>query len=416
MTHASRELSTAERVVITGIGSVSPVGLTAATSFEALVAGRSGIDHLEFELPAGMRVRVGGKVRLPSGTTEGEPTSRLARLTRLAVRDALQDAALTRAGYEPERVATVVGVSMGSADLLPGWVTETPLAPELLPRRDLLHQLLGDQALDLVASEANARGPALCVSSACASSTHAIGEALDLIRSGVVDAAVTGGVEAALSPWGLAIFERIGALSTVDIEPSRASRPFDRARDGFVMSEGATIMTLERYSTALARGARIYAELAGFGCSADAFQITRPREDAQGMADAMRAALSDAGVDPSEVGHVNAHGTGTPYNDLAETKAIKDVFGGQAQRLLVNSVKSMVGHMLGAAGAFECMTTALTLRSGIVPPTINLDEPDEACDLDYVPHVARRVDLKWAISNSFGFGGQNGVLVLRRSN
>jgi 3-oxoacyl-[acyl-carrier-protein] synthase II len=251
------------------------------------------------------------------------------------------------------------------------------------------------------------------VSSACASSGHAIGQALQALRLGLVDAVVTGGAEASLIPLGLAAFAQMGVLSRRNEDPARASRPFDRGRDGFVLGEGAGVLVLERLGAARLRGAHLHAELAGYGASADAYHPVEPDPEGHGAALAMAAALDDAQENAEDVAYVNAHGTSTPYNDRVETRAIKQVFGAHAGKLWVSSTKSMLGHMMGAAGAVEAVITALVVESGHVPPTVNLDAPDAECDLDYVPHTAREGRIRAAISNSFAFGGQNACLLLR---
>lgn len=407
-----------KRIVITGIGAVTPLGNDAQSSFRAAVAGQSGIGPITFVQHPDARVRIGAAVKdFDAAAVMGKKeVHRHARFTHLALgaaKEALADSGLRDAGYEPERVGCILGVGMGGIDVI---AQEVGAYDRAGPRKLSpfgIPAAIPNMAPGMVAIEANAQGPCFCIASACASSAHAIGEALESLRRGSTDAMITGGTESGLNPHGLAAFERLGALSKRNDDPVRASRPFERKRDGFVMSEGAGILVLETLERAQRRNAKIYAELAGYGASSDAFHVTRPAEDGAGMAHAMRRALRSAEISPDEVEYINAHGTATPSNDLAETLAIKTVFGERARALWVSSTKSMVGHMLGGAAAFETIVTALAIARSVVPPTTNLDEPDPQCDLDYVPHVARERRLRVALNNSFGFGGQNAALLLR---
>jgi 3-oxoacyl-[acyl-carrier-protein] synthase II len=401
-----------QRIVVTGMGAVTSLGLTPRSMFRALVESRTGITR--YAWPE-LSVHAAGPVT--HFEAEVDPDVRgaanLGRYSQFAwhaTRDALRDSGLRSAGYAPERIATVIGVGMG------GWQEfEYQVAEEAKPTLgtdlELLRRLSPQIVTDVVAREAGATGPNRCIVSACASSAHAIGESFALLKSGRVDAVIAGGAEAALTPVGLASFERICALSRRECAPEEASRPFDRDRDGFVMGEGAGILILETEASAKRRGAPIYAELLGYGASADAFHVTRPPDDGNGMARAIALALRSAAVNCDEVDYVNAHGTSTPLNDAAETQALKRVFGDHARKLWISSNKSMLGHLLGAAAAVETVATIQTLNERVVPPTLNLEHPDPACDLDYVPQSARDRGVRIAIKNSFGFGGQNATRV-----
>lgn len=407
-----------DKIVITGMGAVSPLGATARATFEGLTQGRSGIRELDWTLPAGAECKVGALIddtelaELPAFAA-GQMVGRYSRLALIAAREAIVDAGLASAGYESSRIATILGAGIGNGDAV------VSAAERIAQGRDSeIEQGLGDFmaphiATELVALASGGTGPSCCVQSACASSAHAIGYGFELVRTGVVDVAVVGGSEAPVTPFGMSLFERIGAMTKFVGPAQQASRPFDRNRTGFVMGEGAGVLVLETLSSAKRRGARIYAELAGYGATADAFHVTRPQADGRGMANAVSRALQVAGVNPDSVDYVNAHGTGTEFNDEAETMALKQVFGDHARKLWISSNKSMIGHLLGAAAAVETVAAAFTIASGIVPPTKNLDHPDEDCDLDYVPHTAREKTVRVAIKNSFGFGGQNASLVLR---
>ena len=407
-----------QRVVITGMGCVSPVGSDVESSFQALLEGRSGIGRVSFELDERYEVQIAGEAALFDaasvlGKKEAGRHARFTQLAAVAAGQALTDSGLSSAPYPPERRATIIGVGLGGIETFAQGVLRldklgpSQLSPYALPA------LIPNMAAGVVAILADAQGPCYCIGSACASSAHAIGEAAELLRRGAADVVIAGGSEAGVTPLGLASFNRIRALSRRNDEPSRASRPFDKDRDGFVLAEGAAVLIMERLPAARARGAKIYAELAGYGASSDAFHVTQPDAEGRGAMQSMIWALRDARVDLQDVGYVNAHGTSTPYNDVTETLAIKRVFGEHARRLWISSTKSMTGHMLGAAGAFEAIASALAVQRGTIPPTINLDEPDPRCDLDYVAKTARERRCAVAISNSFGFGGQNASLVLR---
>jgi 3-oxoacyl-[acyl-carrier-protein] synthase II len=406
------------RIAITGIGAITPVGHTAPATFAALLRGQSGAAPLSFSVDDRFDTRIAAEVKdydpaALFGKKIARRQARFGLLAMTAAQEALTDAGFKDAGYDPERIATIIGVGFGGLGMLCENYTAlcaggpSKVLPTALPA------LIPNMASGLVSMQAGALGPCYCTASACASSAHAIGDALQLLRHEVVDAVICGGAEAVVAPLALASFSRMMTLSTRNAEPTRASRPFDRERDGFVLGEGAGVLILERLERARQRGAKVYAELAGYGASADAFHVTRPEPEGRGAQLAMRNALKSAGLAPDEIDYVNAHGTSTQFNDLSETVAIKAVFGDHARKLWVSSNKSMLGHLVGAAGAVELIMSALGLTAGMVPPTINLDEPGEGCDLDYVPHVAREKRCRAVLSNSFGFGGQNASIALR---
>jgi 3-oxoacyl-[acyl-carrier-protein] synthase II len=381
------------------------------------VCGRSGIAQIEPTLE-GFDVRIGGQVRGfdPAQWMDAREARRHARFTQFALcaaKQAALDAGLVDAGYAPERVGVIVGAGLGGVEV---FAEAVQALLERGPKRVsplAAVSLYPNIAPGAISVMLGARGPCFSVTSACASSAHALGEAMNAIRRGSADAVVAGGAEASLSPVALAAFAKMRALSTRNDEPTKASRPFDRERDGFVMAEGGAILVLEELEAARARGARIYGELAGYGASADAFHLIQPREDGLGPQLAMRAALADAQVASDAVDYVNAHGTSTEHNDLVETRALRSVFAAAADALWVSSSKSMSGHMMGASAAFEAIVALLSMRSGVVHPTANLLEPGPGCDLDYVPGSAREKRVRTVLSNSFGFGGQNASLLFQ---
>jgi 3-oxoacyl-[acyl-carrier-protein] synthase II len=397
---------------------VSPVGSDAQSTFRALIEGRSGIDRVSFELDERFEVRIAGEAApfdagAVLGPKEAGRQARFTQLAAVAAAEAIADAGLRDSRYPADRIATYIGVGLGGIERFVEGVLQLDRNGPMRISPYALPALIPNMAAGVVAILAGAQGPCYCPSSACASSAHAIGEAVELLRRGGADAVIAGGGEAGVTPLAIASFNRIHALSRRNDEPQRASRPFDKDRDGFVIAEGAAITILETLSSARKRGAKIYAEVAGYGASADAFHITQPDAEGRGAWQSMTWALRDAGIGPEEVGYINAHGTSTPYNDITETRAIKRAFGDHAKRLWVSSTKSMTGHLLGAAGSLELIATALAMQRGLFPPTINLDQPDPACDLDYVPNHTREGRHGVALSNSFGFGGQNASLVLR---
>lgn len=406
-----------QRVVVTGMGVLSPVGNTAAETWAALVAGKSGVAPVTHFDASPYAAQIAAEVKGfdPGAHIPLKEARRMARCTQLAVvaaREAVADAGLDWAREDMERTAVVMGTGMGGLELLvepigkladQGFVRVLPYqAIESLCNMPAFH----------VGLEQGCLGPLSTVVTACAAGTQALGDGLELIRCGKVDIVLAGGTEAQVNPLFFAGFTAMRVLSVRNDDPVRASRPFDANRDGFVIGEGAGVFVLEERDHALARGAHIYAELLGQSVSADAFHIAQPDANGLGPARAMRWALQDAGVALSTVDYVNAHGSATVQNDIAETAAIKRVFGEHAYRLAISSTKSMIGHCFGAAGAIEALTAVMAVATDIIHPTINLDTPDSACDLDYVPNVARAARVNIALCNSFGLGGQNACLVV----
>ncbi len=410
---------TERRVVVTGIGLLTPLGNDTATNWRNAVAGRSGIAAIARFDASALPVRIAGEVRNfdPAAFIEKKDIKKMDPFTHYALaaaQMAADDAQLRIDARTADRVGVLVGVGMGGISTIEEYLKHffesglKKVTPFFIPR------LIANMAPGQIAIRFGAKGVNYAAVSACASGGHAIGEAYRLIHFGFQDVMFAGGAEAAVTPMSVGGFAVMRALSTRNDEPERASRPFDRERDGFVVGEGAGMLILESREAALERGARIYAEIAGYGANADAYHITAPAPEGAGAAHCIRLALADAAVDPNEVDYINAHGTSTPYNDVNETQAIKQVFGNHAARVAVSSTKSMTGHLLGAAGAVEAAYTSLAICEGIVPPTINYEYPDPACDLDYVPNQARRLAVRVALSNSFGFGGANACLVFRR--
>ena len=398
---------------------VTPVGNDTPTTWSSLLAGRSGVAELTAFDTSNFKIHIAAEVKDfdPTRYVDKQTARRMDRVLHFATAacvEALADACFDMSQWDPKRVGVIVGSGIGGVHTILDNQTallergRRGVSPFAVPA------LMLNSASAHISIMLGARGPNLAFATACATGSHALGEAAEMIRRGRADMMIAGGSEAAMVPMALAGFENMHALSSRNDEPTRASRPFDKDRDGFVMAEGAGILILERLDKARARGARIYGEIVGYGNNADAFHITAPAEDGEGAADCMRMALADAGMAPSDVDYINAHGTSTPLNDASETRSIKMVFGADAYRVPISSTKSMTGHLMGSAGAIEAAFCLLTMRDDILPPTINLDTPDPACDLDYVPNVARRARVNVAMSNSFGFGGHNGTLVFRR--
>lgn len=411
------------RVVVTGIGMVTPLGSSTAETWEGIVAGRSGIAPLTRFSAEGFPPGVGiaGEVKGfdPEGVLERKEARRMdwfIQYALVAADEALRDAGLGGLGPvpDPEGTGVIIGSGMGG---LISIMDTAKLMEERGPGRVspfFIPASIINLASGQVSMRTRAMGPSYSPVSACASSNHALGEAFHAIQRGDAEMMIAGGTEACVTPISFAGFAAARALATEYDSPETASRPFDARRSGFVHAEGAAILVLEALESARARGARILAEVAGFGMSSDAFHVTAPPENGEGAALAMRRALRSGGVAPEEVGYINAHGTSTPVGDIAETRAIRSVFGEHAGRLAVSSTKSMLGHALGGTAAIEAGLTVMALREGILPPTINLTDPDPECDLDYVPHTARRAEVEVALSNSFGFGGANSTIALRR--
>ena len=403
---------------MTGIGLITPLGTDVASTWDGIVAGRSGIGPITRFDVTGLETTIAGEVRDFEPTRyldrkEVRRTDRFAQFAVATAAQALADASLEITAENAPRIGVAFGSGIGGVTTL----VDNILAHAKDPRRVspfLIPMMIVDMAAGEIAMKFGAKGPNMAHVSACASSAHSIGEATETIRRGQADVMLAGGSEAGLIKVAIAAFNQARALSTRNDAPQQASRPFDRDRDGFVFSEAAGCVVLEELEHARARGARILAEVLGYGASADAHHVTAPAEGAEGAVRAMRMAVADAGVAPTDVGYINAHGTSTQANDGSETQAIKTVFGKHAYELAVSSTKSMTGHTLGAAGALEAIFCMLGMRDGVLPPTINLDHPDPVCDLDYVPRVARRAAVDVSMSNSMGFGGHNASLIIRK--
>jgi 3-oxoacyl-[acyl-carrier-protein] synthase II len=410
------------RVAITGLGAVTPVGNDVRSTWEALLAGRSGAGPITRFDPARSPVRFACEVKGfdPSRFLEKKELRRYDLFSQYAIgagEEAVADACLSTHwdAVDRRRVGVIIGTGTGGVATFEencrALVQHGPdrVSPFFIP------MYMPNVAAALLSMRYGVRGPNYCTVSACASSAHALADAVQLIRNDAADVMIVGGSEAAITPLAVASFANMKALSERNDDPATASRPFDQDRDGFVMGDGAAVLILEEWEHARRRGAKIYAELAGFGMTADAHHITAPAPDGAGAQEAMRLAMADAGVTPDRVAYINAHGTSTPHGDAAETAAVKAVFGERARTLVFGSTKSMTGHLLGAAGAFETAVCALTIQSGTIPPTINQFTADPACDLDSAPNRAVRRAVDVALSNSFGFGGHNVTLTLRRA-
>ncbi len=407
------------RVVITGMGAITCLGHDVASTWRAVLEGKSGIAPLTHFDASAFTTRFGGSIRDFDVTTylplkEARRMDDFLHYGLAAGIQAVRDAGLEQAGYDPLRVGVAAGSGIGGITSIEDAVHTIDsagprkISPFFVPG-SIINMIAGTLSIMF-----GFQGPNIAITTACTTGTHNIGIAARLIACGDADAMVVGGAEKATSPVGLGGFCAARALSTRNDSPAEASRPWDKDRDGFVLSDGAGLLVLEEYEAARRRGARIYAELVGFGMSGDAYHITSPSEGGRGAAACMQNALADAGLAADEVHYINAHGTSTPAGDLAETQAIRRVFGSHADKLAVSSTKSMVGHLLGASGAVEAIFSVLSLRDQVAPPTINLQSPGEGCDLDYVPNVAREQRMDCVVSNSFGFGGTNGSLVFRR--
>jgi 3-oxoacyl-[acyl-carrier-protein] synthase II len=407
------------RVVVTGIGLVSALGVGTEATWEGLCAGRGGVGPITKFDASGFAARIAAEVKGfdPLEFVDKKDVKKMDAFIHYAIaasQFAVADARLEVGPANATRVGVFIASGIGGfstierehAALLQGGPRK--ISPFFIPG------IIINLAAGQVSIRLGAKGPNLATSTACAASAHAVGESYEIIRRGAADAMIAGGSEAAITPMGVAGFAAMRALSTRNEEPERASRPFDKDRDGFVIGEGAGIIVLEELESALRHGARIYAEVAGYAATADAFHITAPSEDGDGATRVMMEALESAGVAPSDVQYINAHGTSTPFNDKLETLAIRKVFGEHADRIGVSSTKSMTGHMLGAAGGLEAGVAALAIHHQVMPPTINLDTPDPECTLDYVPWTARKAPITCALSNSFGFGGTNAALLFRR--
>jgi 3-oxoacyl-[acyl-carrier-protein] synthase II len=408
------------RVVVTGLGAVTPIGLDVPSYWSGLCAGKRAGAQITHFSTEGLNCHIASMVadfdaEQHFGKKDARKNERFTQFAVVAAREALKDSGLTISPEEADRCGCYVGCGIGGLET----IMEQHLALlEKGPKRVspfLIPKIITNMAAGMVAIDLNLRGPNLCVVTACASATHSIGEAFHAIVRDDADVMLAGGTEAAITSLGVAGFANMHALTTRNDDPLAASRPFDKERDGFLMGEGSGIIVLEELEHAKARGARIYAELAGYGASCDAFHITAPASDGNGGARAMQSALRCAGLNPEEVDYVNAHGTSTPLNDKLETLAIKTVFGDYAKKgLAVSSTKSMIGHLLGAAGGVEAVAMAKTIEMGVVHPTANYSTPDPDCDLDYVPNTAREMNVRAAISNSLGFGGHNATIAMKK--
>lgn len=407
------------RVVVTGVGLVSPVGMGTQANWDALRAGTSGIGPITRFDAAAFSTRFAGEVKNfdPLQFIEKKELKKMDIFIQFAVaasQYAMEDARLTVTPDFADRIGVFIGSGIGGFTTIEreheAYLAGGPrkISPFFIPSSII------NLAAGQVSIRFGAKGPNLATCTACTASAHAIGDSFEIIKRGAADAMIAGGAEAAVCPMGVGGFAALRALSTRNDDPSRASRPFEKDRDGFVLGEGAGIVVLEELEFAKRRGATIYAEMVGYGMSGDAYHMTAPSENGDGAFRVMNAAIASAGIRPEQVDYVNAHGTSTPHNDRIETTAIKRVFGEHAYKLAISSTKSMTGHLLGAAGGLEAGITALSIRHQIAAPTINLEHADEGCDLDYVPHTARPMKIDYALSNSFGFGGTNGALLMKK--
>ena len=408
-----------DRVVVTGIGLVTPVGLNSESTWNSLVEGRSGIDYISLFDAEGYESRIAGEVdnfdaSAALGRKEAKRLDRFSQFACVAALEALEHANLNMEKEDADRVGVLIGSGVG------GIITISDQHKILLKRGPkrvspfLVPMMRGDMASGQVSMMIGAKGPNFSTVSACATGADSIGEALEMIRRGRADVVIAGGTEAAICEIGVAGFNSCMALSTRNEDPQGASRPFDSDRDGFVLGEGAGLLVLESLEHAEKRGANILAEMSGYGASSDAHHVTQPHPDGEGAARAMKWAIEDAGITPDKVDYINAHGTSTPLNDKYETIAMKRMYGDHAYNLAISSTKSMTGHLLGAAGAIEAAFTVLAIKNDIVPPTINIENPDPDCDLNYIPNTAKKQPVNVAMSNSLGFGGHNASLVFER--
>jgi 3-oxoacyl-[acyl-carrier-protein] synthase II len=408
------------RVVVTGLGLITPLGLDVKTSWENLINGKSGIGKITSFDASKFPTQIAGEVKgfNPEDYIEAKDIKKMDRFIQFAVASAtmaLEDSGLKITNENSERVGVIVGSGIGGLSTIEYYHS---VLLERGPRRItpfFIPMLVINLASGQISIRFGAKGPNSAISTACATGNHSIGDAFKIIQRGDADAMIAGGAEAVITPLGIGGFNAMKALSTRNNEPEKASRPFDIERDGFVMGEGAGIMVLESLSSAINRGARIYAEIIGYGMTADAYHITSPSPGGEGAARCMAMALNDGGIEPSRIDYINAHGTSTKAGDELESAAIKRVFGEHARKIAVSSTKSMTGHLLGAAGGVEAVFSVLSIFNGIVPPTINLENVDPECEgLDYVPHKARKMDVNYAMSNSFGFGGTNACILLKK--
>lgn len=408
-----------KRVVITGIGLVTPLGIGTEENWSKLVEGKSGVDFITSFDTTDFPIKIAGEAKgfVPENFINKKDARRYGRFMLLAVASskiAISEAALDLETIDKERVGVSIGSGIGGLDV---WEKNHTLFMEHGIRKLsplFIPSSIVNNATGAVTIEFGFKGPNLGIVTACASGLHAIGEAYRILQYGDADIMFAGGTEASITPFGVAGFAKLKALSKRNHEPKKASRPFDKDRDGFVMGEGCGLLILEELEHALSRKANIYAEIVGYGMSGDAYHLTSPDETGDGAMRCMKAAINDAGIMPSGIDYINAHGTSTKYNDITEARSIKKLFGEHSHKLKISSTKSMTGHLMGATGSVEIGYTALSIKRGIIPPTINLDNPDDECDLDFVPNKAVVHKINYAMSNSFGFGGTNGSVVLKR--
>ncbi|MEN2995005.1 MAG: beta-ketoacyl-ACP synthase II [Thermodesulfovibrio sp.] len=407
------------RVVVTGLGMISPLGLDVQSSWQAAIQGKSGVGYITQFDPTNYPVKIAAEVKGfdPTNYIEPKEVKKMDRFIHFAIAAtemAIADSQLKITPENSERIGVVIGSGMGGLPAIEyyhkvliekGWKR---ISPFFIP------MVIVNLAAGQISIRYGIKGPNIAVTTACATGNHSIGEAFRIIQYGDADVMIAGGTEAVITPMAIAGFSIMRALSTRNDEPEKASRPFDIDRDGFVMGEGAGILILEELGHAIKRGAKIYAELVGYGMNSDAYHITAPSPRGEGGARCMKMALNDAGISPEDIDYINAHGTSTKQGDELETQAIKAIFGEHAYKLCVSSTKSMTGHLLGAAGGVEAIFTVLSIYEGIIPPTINLDNPDPECDLDYVPYKAKKKEIRYAMTNSFGFGGTNSSLVFKK--
>ena len=407
------------RVVVTGVGMITPVGLDTESSWEGLINGKSGIKPITYFDDKAIPTQIAGEIHGfdPEKYIEPKEVKKMDRFIHLGI--AASQMAMDMSGLKitpenAERVGVMVSAGMGGLPAIEKYHKIylergiRKVTPFFIP------MLIINESAGMISIRYGAKGPNICVVTACATGTHSIGDAFKWIQRGDADAMIAGGTESCICPTGVGGFNAMKALSTRNSEPERASRPFDAERDGFIMGEGSGVVILEDMDFALKRGAHILAEIVGYGASGDAYHITSPAPNGEGAARCMTMSIKDAGISPTEMGYINAHGTSTKYGDELETQAIKAVFGEHAYKIPVSSTKSMTGHLLGAAGGVEAVVSVLALVRGVLPPTINLENPDPECDLDYVPNKARKADVDVVMSNSFGFGGTNACVVFRR--
>lgn len=408
-----------KRVVITGLGCISPLGNDVLSTWNSLLEGKSGVDWITHYDTSDFQTKFAAEVKgfdgaAFFGSREARRMDRYSQLALAAALQAVENSGLAIDDTNRDRIGVIIGTGIGGLGTL---VEQMRVFSERGPGRVspfLVPMMLPDTAGGMVAIHLGVRGPNLAIVTACATGTNAVGEAAEIIRRGQAGVMLAGGSEAAIIPIAMAGLGVMGALSTYNEAPQRASRPFDRNRDGFVMGEGAAVLVLEDLELARARGAHILAEVGGYGTTNDAYHISAPAESGAGAARCMRMALDDAGLGVKDIGYINAHGTSTPLNDKSETAAIKTVFGEQAYHVPISSTKSMTGHLLGASGALEALICVQTLQTGILPATINYETPDPECDLDYVPNTPRSIPVRYVMSNSFGFGGHNATTILNR--